>query len=169
MIDDQDLLARRQQVIEHYKALAPDLPVNLAPDEEADAVDESFYYASQWQLMWWRFRRHRMALISGALLICLYLIAIFADFIAPYGATTRFRGFQQAPPAIIHFTDANGLRAPYVYGRAREVDPDTRRRTVVENPDETYPIQFLCAWRAVQNVGHFRYGYSSVRPGTEGG
>ncbi|MAS33674.1 MAG: peptide ABC transporter permease [Anaerolineaceae bacterium] len=140
MIDNRDLIANRERIKSRYGIASVAVPKPVGVDE---TVDEEFYYASQWRLMWWRFRQHRMALISAALLICLYLIALFADFIAPYSATTRFRGFQQAPPSVIYFADENGLRAPFVYGSEREIDPDTRRRTVVENRDEIYPIQFF--------------------------
>ena len=128
MIDNRDLVANRERIKSRYGIASVAVPKPVGVDE---TVDEEFYYASQWRLMWWRFRQHRMALISAALLICLYLIALFADFIAPYSATTRFRGFQQAPPSVIYFADENGLRAPFVYGSEREIDPDTRRRTVV--------------------------------------
>lgn len=140
MIDNSDLIAQRERIKARYGVDGPAIPDIGGTDS---AVDEEVYYASQWRLIWWRFRRHRMALISGVLLIGLYLVALFADFIAPYSVTTRFRGMQQAPPSQIHFMDENGLRGPFVYGREREIDPETRRRTVVENRDEIYPIQFL--------------------------
>ena len=60
--------------------------------ERAEAADERFYYANPWQLVWWRFRRHRLALISLVLLVLLYLTAIFAEFVSPYTATWRAEG-----------------------------------------------------------------------------
>lgn len=110
--------------------------------ESKESADERLYYASQWQLVWWRFRRHRMALISGALLIVLYLLAIFANIVAPYGVTDRFRGFQQAPPSRIHFVDENGLQRPFIYGLERQMDPETRRMTFAPVEDQKFPIQF---------------------------
>ena len=64
----------------------------LPPDEVAgqEKADEEFYYASQWELMWWRFRQHKLAYISAILLGVLYLIAIFAEFFMPYDAWNRF-------------------------------------------------------------------------------
>ena len=36
--------------------------------------------ASQWQLMWWKFRKHKMAVISGVVLVLMYGLAVFAEF-----------------------------------------------------------------------------------------
>ena len=93
--------------------------------------------------MWWRFRRHRMALISIGLLALLYLMAAFAEFIAPYETTTRFRRYQQAPPSTIHWSDENGFRGPFVYAVEQQRDPVTRRVTFVENRETILPIRFF--------------------------
>ncbi|MDE0228162.1 MAG: hypothetical protein OXJ62_04830, partial [Spirochaetaceae bacterium] len=61
-------------------------------------TDESYYVASQWQMMWWKFRRHRLAVVAGPLLAAIYLVALFADFVAPYGVSTRFPDYLSAPP-----------------------------------------------------------------------
>ena len=71
-------------------------------------TDESYYVASQWQMMWWKFRRHRMALIAGPGLLCIYLLALFADFVAPYGVSTRFPAYLSAPPNRIRLFGAAG-------------------------------------------------------------
>ena len=55
-------------------------------------------YATQWQLIWWKFRKHKLAVVSAVLLILLFLTAIFADFVAPYAPLERFEGQQQQPP-----------------------------------------------------------------------
>ena len=51
---------------------------------DARTAEEKIYVASQTQLMWWKFRKHKMAIVSGILVLVLYLMAIFADFVAPY-------------------------------------------------------------------------------------
>ncbi len=136
------LQERRERVMAKYgvDAAAAD---SAADDASLKAVDDAYYYASQWKLMWWRFRRHRMALISAGFLILLYLMAAFAEFIAPYGVTSRFRRYQQAPPSTIHWSDENGFRGPFVYAVEQERDPVTRRVTFVENREELLPIYFF--------------------------
>src|SRR5688572_15079800 len=92
-------------------------PVNDAQLEEA-VVEERLSVASPYKLMWWRLRRHKLALVSGVIIIILYLIAIFCEFVAPYDPSTRISDLQLAPPQGIHFVDKDGnfsLR-PFVYG-----------------------------------------------------
>ena len=45
---------------------------------------ERLFTSSQWQLMWWRFRKHRMAMISIVVLALAYLVAAFCEFVAPH-------------------------------------------------------------------------------------
>ena len=64
---------------------APNAPAPVV-EEELDLKSERFYYAKQWELIWWRFRRHQLAMLSLVLLTLLYLIAIFPEFTEPYGS-----------------------------------------------------------------------------------
>jgi peptide/nickel transport system permease protein len=124
--------------------------------EEAPAAEkeEEFYYASQWDLMWWRFRQHRLALISAVLLLVLYLVAIFAEFFMPYDAWNRFPDAAQAPPTKIHFTTPDGrLTGPYVYRVERRVDPETYRWTYVEVEDVMYPVGFFVRGHSYKLLG----------------
>ena len=56
----------------------------LPGGQEAVSEEERVYIASQWQLMWWRFRKHKMALASTVVLMIVYIIALFWEFLAPY-------------------------------------------------------------------------------------
>lgn len=159
MSDNLDLQQRREHIRQKYRIADPDLPVSLTVNEPVnDTIDEQYYYASQWRLMWWRFKRHRMALISAFLLILLYLMAAFADFIAPYETTERFRRYQQAPPSTIHWFDDNGFRSPFVYAIEQERDPVTLRVTFVENTEEIIPIQFF-----VESEPYKLWGFIELR------
>ncbi len=86
----------------HYVSPAPFDP--FAVDAMTPA-QERFYRASQLQLMWWRFRRHRVAVISGALLIAFYFIIVFCEFLAPYGLDSRHTDFIYAPPQRLRMID----------------------------------------------------------------
>ena len=92
-------------------------------DERLEATDERFYYANPWKLIMWRFRRHRLAIISLVVLILLYLGAIFAEFVSPYTATWRADGLQMMPPSKIHIFHDGSLHRPFVYGLERTLDP----------------------------------------------
>jgi len=88
--------------------------------EEQDAKVE---VASQWQLMWWKFRRHRLAVIGLIVVVLFYLIAIFAEFVAPQAAGTYLADYVYAPPQQIRFMRDGQVVAPYVYGYTFERDP----------------------------------------------
>ena len=126
-------------------------PANLPPmgdptivEDALDVKSERFYYAKQWELIWWRFRRHRLAMISLVLLIIFYLIAIFPGFSSPYDAQTRFEKLQQSPPTKVHIFDESGnLRRPFMYPLARVLDQKTFKYIYTEDTTQPYPIFFF--------------------------
>lgn len=103
----------------------------------AEAAVPRIVIASQWQLMWWKFRRHRLAMFSLTIVIALYVVAIFAGFFAPHATDTYLRTYTQAPPQTIHWFD-NGALAPYVYAYKLVTDPRTLKR--VHTIDEEHKI-----------------------------
>jgi peptide/nickel transport system permease protein len=109
-----------------------------------DVEEERLYVATQWQLMWWKFRRHRMALVGAGILIVFYIIGIFAEFVAPYDPSAYFARYKLAPPTRIRIVDQEGnLRAPFVYKRVRDRDPETLLYTYEEDTSTIYPIQLF--------------------------
>nr|WP_275579382.1 hypothetical protein [Halanaerobacter jeridensis] len=67
------------------------------------------------QVFWCYFKRHKIALISGIIIISLYLLVIFAGFLGPYGPTETFKQHFFHAPSKIHLFDDGGLTWPYVY------------------------------------------------------
>ncbi|MBI3957662.1 MAG: ABC transporter permease, partial [Chloroflexi bacterium] len=108
-----------------------------------EVVDESFYYASQWELIGWRFRRHRLAMVSLILLVALYVLAIFPGFFSPYSASRRFEKYQQAPPVRVHFFSENGWEGPYYYGYERILNQQTFKYEFTENRENIIPIELF--------------------------
>ncbi|MCL5998626.1 MAG: ABC transporter permease [Chloroflexi bacterium] len=106
--------------------------------------DERFYYATQWELVWWRFKKHKLAMIAAVFIILLYLSAIFADFMAPYTATTRFEGMQQQPPSTIYlYREGTGITGPFIYKVVRKADPKTFKFIFTPDTSKPIPIQFF--------------------------
>ena len=66
--------------------------------ERLTAEQERYYMAGQWKLMWWRFRRHKPAVVSLIFLLLMYASTLFSEFIAPYGLQTRHSAYIFAPP-----------------------------------------------------------------------
>jgi len=108
------------------------------------AEEERIYVAGQWQLMWWKFRRHKMAIVGAIILIVFYLIGAFCEFVAPYDPEAYFIRYKMAPPTPIHIFDATGkLRGPFIYHRDRSQDRETLRDIYTENRDIIYPLHFF--------------------------
>ena len=108
-------------------------------------VDESYYLASQWQLMWRKFRKHRLAVGGGTVLALCYLVALFCVSLAPYDVGRRFPEHIYAPPVRVHFVDAEGrlhLR-PFVYGLVKDIHPETWVSIYTEDTSVRFPLRFF--------------------------
>lgn len=118
--------------------------------------EERYYLASQWQLMWQKFRRHKLALIGGIVLIILYLSAIFADFVAPYPKEVRFEKFGFHPPTRVHLIDEEGnFQGPFVYGTTKERDMETLESIYTVDTSAIYPIHFFIRGAPYSVLGLF--------------
>jgi peptide/nickel transport system permease protein len=121
------------------------------PRDEAAALEqptavrnERFYYATQSQLVWWRFRKHKVAMVASVVIILLYLSAIFADFVAPYGVITRWEGRQQQPPTTVYFyREGVGITPPFIYPVTRKADPKTFEWIFIPDTTKPIPLQFF--------------------------
>lgn len=106
-------------------------------------AEERFFAASQWELMWRKFRKHKLALASGVVLIFLYAIAVTFEFWAPYGPISE-QGLINMRPTRIHFRNEEGkFVGPFVYGIEQVVDMETFKRVPVEDKEVTYPVRFF--------------------------
>ena len=102
--------------------------------------------AGQWQLVWWKFKRHKLALIAGIATILIYLVALFAEFLAPFQPDTYNALYTYAPPQPLHFFEQtdDGLRfRPYVNGYIVKIDKDALRRTFVVDESVKYPVSLF--------------------------
>lgn len=107
--------------------------------------EEKIYVASQWRLMWWRFKRHKLAMFSAVVLAIFYLVAVFCEFIAPYEPLYRDLDYVYAPPQKMHFVDEEGkfhLR-PFFYKTSQTLIPESWAWGCIENKSKIYPIRFF--------------------------
>ena len=113
--------------------------------EIATTQDEQFFQASQWQLIWWKFRKHKVAMIGTVVILFMYFVVLFCEFLAPYKTTTRFSKYLYADPQPLHFIyPGQGFKLrPFVYDMHRETDPDTFRRYFVEDKETVLPLRFF--------------------------
>jgi peptide/nickel transport system permease protein len=118
--------------------LAPEIQDVVSPRGE-----EQIFVASQWQLMRWRFQKHKMALVGGVVLILLYIFAIFCEFFAPYDPLKYDPKLVFVPPQAIRIRDETGFRAPFVYGIKQQIDEVSFRRTYVPDETQTYAVKLF--------------------------
>ncbi|MBN1935245.1 MAG: ABC transporter permease [Anaerolineae bacterium] len=104
---------------------------------------ERIYVASQWQLMRWRFKKHKMAVFGLIVLVVLYTVAVFCEFFAPYDPLRFDPKLIFVPPQSIRIRDENGLRSPFVYGLRQQIDPVSYRRTYTVDPTKAYVVKLF--------------------------
>ena len=111
---------------------------------QAASAEERYFIASQRQLVWRKFKKHRLAVIAGVVLLLAYLVAFTYEVCAPYGSLTQHEGFVHAPPTRIRLIDPDGrLRSPFVYGLTGKVNMETFQREFVEDRSVIHPMRFL--------------------------
>jgi peptide/nickel transport system permease protein len=122
-------------------------PASAAAPVPADAAltpqQERFYFASQWQLIWWRLRRHRLAMASLWILIALYGTLPFVEFLAPYALRTRHPDHVYAPPQRVRLFHEGRLVGPFVHGTTMTVNMTTLRREYREDPTRIHRLRFV--------------------------
>lgn len=100
---------------------------------------------SYWSLVWWKFRKNRLAVIGAIILLIYYITCIFfAEFFAPYSKALESE-YIEARPTYFQFIDAEGnfsLR-PFVYGLEKKIDLVKRTRTFEIDTTTKYPIYFF--------------------------
>ncbi|MCQ6560060.1 ABC transporter permease [Paenibacillus mendelii] len=118
---------------------------------------EVYEAASQWRLIWWKFKKHKLAMIAVPVLLLLYLMAALCDFISPTLPVTRFADYKNAPPQKIRFIDESGFHLqPFVYDMKQQTDKETFRRSFTTDTTKKYPIQLFVKGEPYKLLGLFQ-------------
>ena len=122
---------------------------------KTEAQKIKFYTATQFQLMWWRFRRHKLAILGSIILGLFLLIIIFAEFIAVVDPQTRDKDYVLGPPQVLHFIDAEEEfhLQPFVYGSTTERDPETLALKAIQDTNVRHPIKFFLKGEPYELLG----------------
>lgn len=124
--------------------------------------------ASQLKLMWWRFKRHRLALVSGVALLIAYLMIAVAEFLAPYKVHSRNMDFIYAPPQSVHLFHQGEFVGPFVYGQAMTLDMQTLRRVYTDDTTDIEKLRFFCSGEPYRFWGLFEADLHFVCPAENG-
>jgi peptide/nickel transport system permease protein len=133
--------------------------VNTEPVEQMvpEVEHSKLSTASQWQLMWWRFCRHRAAFVSFFFICFLYAATLFSQFLAPYEPLTKFANYRLAPPQRIYWIEPQTRRfGPFVYPLTTALDMQTFERTFTEDRTRPTRIRFFVRGDAYRFLGLWR-------------
>jgi peptide/nickel transport system permease protein len=134
--------------------LEPAAAAPLAEALPASAAESKVAVASQLQLTWWRFKRHKLALTSAVMVILFYLVALFADFLAYSSPFTTDATRSYIPPQPIHWFD-NGSFRPHVYALKGKRDPRTFKLAYAIDPNDKRELQLFARGYSYTFLGLF--------------
>lgn len=116
----------------------PNAAVALTPEQER------YYLSSQWRLMWMKFRKHRLAVVSGLFLVLVYGSILISEVLAPVHYNHRNTDYLKAPPQEIHWTHEGDFIGPFVYGYDVRLDMERMAWDYSVDRAEVMPLRFFC-------------------------
>ncbi|MCC7045114.1 MAG: ABC transporter permease, partial [Alphaproteobacteria bacterium] len=145
------------------------------------AEQERYYLASQWKMMWWKLKRHRLAVVSGVILLAMYASILFSEIIAPYNLHARFTDYIYAPPQRVHLFHDGSFVGPFVYGFHYSLDMDNLARIYTPRDGKTVPpdqtqappaeiqkLRFFCRGDPYEYMGLIPGSFHLVCPAEKG-
>ncbi|MGH2535600.1 MAG: ABC transporter permease [Thermomicrobiales bacterium] len=121
-----------------------DAPID--PESEIDV-------APQWKLVWWRFRKSPLAVVGLVMVIAIYLVALFADFLAPFATGAFSPTHTYAPPQRLHLFKDGWDLSPHVSGYAVEINQESLRREFTVDPSQQIDVEFFTTGREYKLFG----------------
>jgi peptide/nickel transport system permease protein len=153
--------------------LEPDHFVSTAPFDPTSAArltpeQERFYLASQWKLMWWKFKRHRVAVVSAIILLAMYGSTLVTEILAPYTLHVRHTDFIYASPQRVHLFHEGRFIGPFVYEQKKSLDMRMLRRMYTDDKTQPKPVRFLCEGDPYRFWGLLDMSFHLVCPAKDG-
>lgn len=149
----------------HYVSEAPFDPHSV---EHLTPEQEKWYLASQWQLMWLKLRQHRLAAGSSVVLVIIYLLALFCEFLSPYNLHTRHTDYIYAPPQRVHIFHKGEFVGPFVYGYSYRLNMENLKREYTPDPQNVQKLRFFCRGEGYKFWGLFTTEVHFACPASDG-
>ena len=128
-------------------------PITQMESEEA----QRYYSASQFQLIWWRFRKHRLAQTGALILLTMALVGLFAEFFGPYSGITRVSEAVLVAPQAPQFCNDDGCSLrPFLPGITSERNTETLRMETKIDPSVRRDIYFFVEGDEYKLLGMFK-------------
>jgi len=160
--DGQD---RASPSVEHFVSREPFDPKAI---EKLTPEQEQIYLASQKRLMWWKFKRHKVAVWCGLFLAVMYAAIVFAEFLAPYSLETRDAKHIYAPPQSLRLFHDGQFVGPFVYGYKQTLDLKTLKRIYDDDTGKVEKLRFFCRGDAYRFWGMIPGNLHLVCPAERG-
>ncbi len=110
----------------------------------AESKQERYLNASTRRLVWWRYKKHTLAMVGLYAILGLYFTSLFCEFLAPYDKDHRHYNFIYAPPSTVRTFDSEGaIHRPFVYGLSMDINMETQQIKYVEDTSVIRPIRFF--------------------------
>jgi len=119
------------------------LPAPTTDERALARREERFYFASQRQLIWWRLRKHRLAMGAFWVLLGLYASIPFVEFLSPYALHARHPDYVYGPPQRIHLFHEGRFVGPFVYGTLMAINLENLKREYREDTTQLYRVKLL--------------------------
>lgn len=136
------LPAENTEVLPHFVSTAP---FDLKSVETLTPEQEAIYFAGQLKLMWWKFRRHKVAVWSGVFLALLYFSVLISEFLSPWNYQTRHTRHIFVAPQGIHLFHKGEFVGPFVYNLRQRLNLETGLREYKVDDSKPMKLSFFCS------------------------
>jgi len=136
----------------------PNVTEVLTPEQER------YYLASQSQLIWWKFKRHKLAVISAIFLLLAYGSIIVSEVLAPYALHASHSDSIYVPPQSLHLFHQGRFVGPFVYGLNYRLDIENLQRVYTPDTTRPLPLRFFCSGDAYRFWGVMDANFHIVCP-----
>lgn len=151
--------------LEHHVSDAPFDPYSI---EALSPEQERYFLASQWMMMWWRLKRHKLAVAAGLVLLAMYASIIISEVISPYNLHSRYTDYLFAPPQQVRLFHEGEFIGPFVYGLDYKLNMENLKREYTDDKTDVQPIRFFCSGDPYQFWGLFDASFHLVCPSENG-
>ncbi|APG48288.1 ABC transporter permease [Phaeobacter porticola] len=137
--------------IQHDHHYVDDRPYD--PDAALREPERKDLDASNWVLIWRKFKTHKLGLASGIFLLICYLLLPVIGFVAPYGPNDRDSEHIYSPPQSVNLFHDGGLRAPFIYPMTSEADLETFQWVFKPDLENPQALRYFCEGASYKIAG----------------